>query len=136
MIQVFCNKRGSGKTKNLIDLANTQLNNAKGDSVYINDDLRYVRQVNRKIRFVSADDFFISDCQSFYGLLCGIISGNYDVENVYIDSMLNIVSCGIKEVSYLFQKICELSKKFQFNVYININYDNEEIPDFIKAYVA
>ena len=136
MIQVFCNKRGSGKTKRLIDLANSKLTTSKGDSVYIDDDSSYIRQVNRKIRFISTEEFNISDCDSFYGLLCGIISENYDVENVYIDSMLSIVSCGIRETSYLFRKICDLSRRFNINLFININFDEAEVPEFIKEYVA
>lgn len=136
MIQVFCNKRGSGKTKRLIDLANSQLIGAKGDSVYIDDDSKYCRQVDRKIRFISTEDFGIMDCDSFYGLICGIISENYDVENIYIDGILNIVSCSIKDTAYLFKKIYDLSIKYKFNVYMNVNYDHEEIPEFIREYVA
>ena len=136
MIQVFCNKRGSGKTKKLIDLANNQLTKAKGDSVYIDDDSSYIRQVDRRIRFISTEEFEITDCDSFYGLLCGIISENYDVENVYIDGILNIVSCGIRETSYLFKRIYNLARRSNFNVYMNINYEQEEVPDFIKEYVA
>lgn len=136
MIQVFCNKIGSGKTKMLINLANSQLSNAKGDSVYIDDDSSYIRQVDRRIRFISTEDFGIMDCESFYGLICGIISENYDIENIYIDGVLNIVSCGIKDTAYLFKKIYNLSIKYNFNVYMNINYAEEEIPAFIKEYVA
>ena len=136
MIQVFCNKRGSGKTKKLIDLANGQLLRSKGDSVYIDDDSSYIRQVDRRIRFISTGEFGIMDCESFYGLICGIISENYDIENIYIDGVLNIVSCGIKDTADLFKKIYDLSNKYNFNVYMNINYAEEEIPEFIKEYVA
>ncbi|MGG7178079.1 hypothetical protein ACQPU1_10820 [Clostridium paraputrificum] len=136
MIQVFCDKRGSGKTKRLIDLANAQLTKAKGDSVYIDDDSSYIRQVDRKIRFISTEDLDISDCDGFYGLLCGIISANYDIENIYIDGVCNIISCSIRETSYLFKKIYNLSRKFNFNLYMNINYEQEEVPEFIRDYVA
>ena len=97
MIQVFCNRRGSGKTKRLIQLANDHLVNVKGVSVFIDDDSRYVRQLDRKIRFVSTEDFNINNCNSLYGLLCGIISANYDIEKIYIDGLLSIVSCNLEE---------------------------------------
>ena len=45
MIQVFCARRGSGKTKRLIELANHQQAIAKGDSVYIDDDSKYEKWV-------------------------------------------------------------------------------------------
>ena len=53
MIQVFCARRGSGKTKRLIELANHQQLEAKGDSVYIDDDSRPMLQLNRSIRFIT-----------------------------------------------------------------------------------
>lgn len=136
MIQVFCNKRGSGKTKELINLANSQLANAKGDSVYIDDDSSYIRQIDRRIRFISTDEFGINDCDGFYGLLCGIISENYDVENIYIDGILNIVSCSVRETSCLFRKVLSLSERFGLNIYVNINFEEEEVPEFIREYVA
>ena len=136
MIQVFCARRGSGKTKRLIELANNQMVDAKGDSVYIDDDSRPMLQLSRGIRFIDTNEYYVEDCQSFYGMLCGIISSNYDIENIYIDGVLNIVSCGIKDTAYLFKKIYDLSNKYNFNVYMNINYAEEEIPEFIKEYVA
>lgn len=137
MIQVFCNRRGSGKTKRLIELANTHLDKVKGDSVYIDDDSRYMRQLDRKIRFISTEDFGITDCNSFYGMLCGFIAGNYDVENIYIDGLLGIVSCSIEETSNLFNRLRSLSARFGVNIFININYECEDdIPEFIRAHVA
>ena len=83
MIQVFCARRGSGKTKRLIELANHQQVSAKGDAVYIDDDSRPMLQLARGIRFVDTNEYKVDDCQSFYGMLCGIISSNYDIENIY-----------------------------------------------------
>ncbi len=137
MIQVFCNRRGSGKTKKLIELANSNLNDVKGDLVYIDDDSKYMRQLNRKIRFISTDDFGVTDCNSFYGMICGVIAENYDVENIYIDGLLGIVSCDLEDTSYLFNKLQLLSNKFGINIFINIDYEYEDnIPEFLKAHVA
>jgi len=136
MIQVFCNERGSGKTKRLIDLANSKLTKAKGDSVYIDDDLSFITQIDRRIRLVATKEFDIQDCESFYGMLCGIISENYDIENIYIDEVFTIDSSSIKKSAYWFNKIYMLSSKFKINVYMNVNYEKKEIPDFIREYVA
>ena len=137
MIQVFCARRGSGKTKRLIELANHQQITAKGDAVYIDDDSRPMLQLARGIRFVDTNEYNVDDCQSFYGMLCGIISSNYDIENIYIDGLSNIVRCTMKDSTELFGKIAGLTDIFGVNVYININVDNaEEVPSCIKEYVA
>ncbi|MBU5488223.1 hypothetical protein KQI77_08760 [Clostridium sp. MSJ-8] len=136
MIQVFCNERGAGKTKELITLANKKLTETKGDSVYIDDDIRHIRQVDRRIRFVSLEDYSILDCRDFYGLLCGIISSNFDIENIYIDGFFDSYKYNNEEMSNLFNKLKKLTSEFNINLFININNKLKEVPDFIRSYVA
>ena len=137
MIQVFCARRGSGKTKRLIELANHQQLDAKGDSGYIDDDSRLMLKLSSSIRFIDTMEFGVKDCSDFYGMLCGIISSNYDIENIYIDGLVNIVKCPMKEAVKLIKRIANLTDKFGINVYININIsDTEEVPEGIKQYVA
>ncbi|MDU7363074.1 MULTISPECIES: hypothetical protein [Clostridium] len=137
MIQVFCAKRGTGKTKRLIELANEHLSKAKGDSVYIDDDARRMMQLKGKIRFINTNELGVIDCDSFYGLLCGVISQNYDVENIYIDALSSIVTKNMSESAKLFGKLKEFSQKFNLNLYINLNCEcSDELPDLIREYVA
>lgn len=136
MIQIFCNKRGSGKTKRLIDLANDKLSMSQGDSVYINDDASYVRQINRRIRFIAVNDFALKNYEGIYGLLCGVISGNYDIENIYIDGIFDFEGNNIEGSEGCLKKISDLATTFKINIYINVNYDKEEVPNFIKRFVA
>lgn len=137
MIQVFCAKRGAGKSKKLIELANDRSVISKGDSVYIDDDARRMMQLNGKIRFIDSTDLGVVDCNSFYGLMCGIISQNYDIENVYVDALSNIINKNILESNSLFKKLKEFSKKYNLNIFINLNCEcMEELPDFIREYVA
>lgn len=135
MIQVFCNKRGSGKTKELINLANNNVLTGKGNSVYIDDDNRPMLQLDKKIRFISTEEFGLNDYEGLYGFLCGIISEDYDIENIYIDGLLNIVKGSIQDAAHLFFKLEYLAEKFFLNVYINVN-DENDVPDFIRKYCA
>ncbi|EOR24669.1 MULTISPECIES: hypothetical protein [Clostridium] len=136
MIQVFCARRGAGKTKRLIELANEHSNKAKGDSVYIDDDARRMMQLRGKIRFINTNELGVIDCESFYGLLCGVISQNYDVENIYIDALSSIVN-NISESTNLFRKLKEFSQRYNLNLYINLNCEcTDDLPDCIREYVA
>lgn len=129
MIQVFCARRGAGKTKRLIELANEHSNKAKGDSVYIDDDARRMMQLRGRIRFINTNELGVIDCDSFYGLLCGVISQNYDVENIYIDALSSIVN-SISESTSLFRKLKEFSQRYNLNLYINLNCEcTDELPD-------
>ena len=74
MIQVFCKEKGSGKTKALINLANSKANTTKGNLVYVDDDTRVLLRIDKKIRFICSKDFNIHNHKDFYGFVCGIIS--------------------------------------------------------------
>lgn len=136
MIQVFCNKRGSGKTKALIDLANQKVKETKGSVVYIDDDRRPLLELDRDIRFITTDEFELKDYNSFYGFLCGLISENYDIDNIFIDGLFNIVSGDINNAAHLFSELETLTDKNSVDIYITINDEHHEIPDFMKKYVA
>ena len=137
MIRVFCAKRGSGKTKRLIELANLNQVDCKGDAVYIDDDSRPIFQLSRGIRFVNTNEYDVSNCESFYGMICGILSSNYDIENIYIDGFLNIVKCNMKEAGETLKNIAKITNNNGINMYVNINMDNtEELPDCLREFVA
>ena len=86
MIQVIAGKKGSGKTKRLIDLTNTTAREAAHDVVFLDDDNRYMFDVDRKVRFINAEEYHISSADMFIGFLCGILSSNFDVGTVFIDA--------------------------------------------------
>ncbi|WP_027631660.1 hypothetical protein [Clostridium hydrogeniformans] len=137
MIHVFCNKRGSGKTKALIKLANDKAQSAKGDMVYIDDDNRAIHELHRKIRFITTREFGLKDYESFYGFLCGILSENYDIDTIFIDGLSNIVRVNIEEAEALFKKLEKVTREYNLCFYINLNHEIcEELPEIIKKYVA
>lgn len=136
MIQVFCGKRGSGKTKSLIDLANRKVSDCKGDIIYVDDDRRPMLELDRRIRFISTEEFKLNDFNSFYGFLCGMLAGDYDIETIFIDGLFNIVSGEICNAAHLFLQLEKLSNEFGIQFYININHENMELPEYIKKYVA
>lgn len=136
MIHVFCDRKGTGKTKALIDMANEKVSYAMGNIVYIDDDNRPMFELNRKIRFVSTNDFTFRDYNSFYGFLCGILSEDYDIDNIFIDGLSNIVLGDIKDAVHLFYNLEKLAATRKVEFYINLNDEKKSVPDFIKRYVA
>lgn len=136
MIRVFCNERGSGKTKALIGLANERITEVKGDIVYIDDDKRPMFDLDRRIRFIATDDYKLKDYNCFYGFLCGILSEDYDIETIFIDGLFNIVHGNLEDAAHLFFGLEKLSKENNVEFYININNESIEMPEFIRKYVA
>lgn len=135
MIQLIYAKKGSGKTKRLIDLANAELNSTKGDVVFIDDDKRYMYDVAHQARFVDVKDFPVESGEALYGMLCGMVSQNYDIEAVYIDAFLKITKLEVTELEDLMAKIDGLTEKYEFKAVIIISADPDQAPDFLKKYI-
>ncbi|MCT8976373.1 hypothetical protein N4T77_07175 [Clostridium sp. CX1] len=135
MIHVFCNKRGSGKTKALLNLANEKASEAKGHIVYIDDNSRPLFQLDRRIRFINTSEFSLRKQESFYGFLCGIVSEDYDIDTICIDGLFNIIEENLQDAAQLFYALEKLSSQYAIDFYINVN-EEQEMPDFIMKYVA
>ena len=135
MIELIYATKGSGKTKRLIDLANAELATTKGDIVFIDDDKRYIYDVKHQIRFVDVTDYGIDSCDSLYGLLCGMVAQNFDIEAIYIDAFLKIIGMAPEDIEEYVQKIERLTEKSQFKVVISLSADPSQAPEHLKKYI-
>ncbi|MGL4451741.1 MAG: hypothetical protein ACRCTZ_11175 [Sarcina sp.] len=137
MIKLFCNKRGSGKSKQLINLANTDIKEIKGTSVFIDDDEKRMLAVDSKIRFISMKEYPVTTYKEFSAFLYGILSKDYDLENMYIDNLSKILKeFDMNSLGYYLEDLNKLSTKYNVNVYINVHSEEDVIPDRVKAYTA
>lgn len=117
-------------------MANDRVASAKGHVVYIDDDTRHLFDLDKNIRFISTEAFKLKDYNCLYGFLCGIISEDYDVDTIYLDGLFNIVRGDIKDAAHLFFDLEKLSRENNIELYININHEEQEVPEFIRKYVA
>jgi len=134
MIQVILGKKGSGKTKRLIDLTNDALKVEHGYVVFIDDDKRYMYDLRHEIRFVDASEYDVNNVDRFYGLLTGMLSVNFDITLVVVDAFLKMTGKQPEELQWLFEKLEKLSEAHNVNFVFSISGDPAEIPEFITRY--
>ena len=134
MIKVFFGKKGYGKSKMMVDSAN-DLVGKKGDVVFIDDDNDLMVKLQHQIRFVNISEFPIDTARSLAGFICGLISGNYDIDTIYIDGLTYILKDQLASLEEFFQVIDGISKKFNVDFFFSINGDNVDFPEFLGAYV-
>ena len=91
MIQIIFGKKGSGKTKRILDMANASVKEAKGNVLFVDDDKSYTLSLKPQIRFIDASEYEVKGTEPFYGFLAGILAGNYDISVIYIDAFLKLV---------------------------------------------
>ncbi len=137
MIQIFCSKRGSGKSKKLIEMANEHSSTASGHVVYLDDDNGPMYSLERSIRFVSTKDYKLKSLDSLCGFLCGILSNDYDISEIYIDGLANIIKVDGEKDGEAFGILDDLCSRFNIDIYININEEAyNPVPDYVKKYIA
>lgn len=90
MVTLILGKKGSGKTKRLIDMCNAAMAASKGNVVFIEKDSTLTYDLSHKARLAVADSYDIQGFDSFYGFIAGMCAGNYDITDVFVDSTLKI----------------------------------------------
>ena len=91
MIRVIMGKKGTGKTKQMIDMINQAVQSEHGNVVCIEkgDKLRF--DINYQIRLVDSSQYDVADYAAMKGFISGLYAGNYDITHVFIDSLTKIV---------------------------------------------
>ncbi len=135
MVKLLVGSPGSGKTKIMIERANEAAANAKGEIVYVDVVDKHTLMLDRKIRIVFTKDFQIDELSSLYGLICGIVSGNFDIEHIFIDGVDKIVRGKIDSVFVEFMEVLsEFSEKNGLDLTVSANIEDENILKQVEKY--
>ncbi len=126
MIKIIIGRRGSGKTKLLVDMVNEATKISLGNVVCIEKGDTLTYSVTHKARLIDADSFGISGYGEYYGMLAGIKSGNHDVTHIFGDATLRIGTRDYDELCAFFERIAKIDDvEFVFTV----SADKEELPE-------
>jgi hypothetical protein len=134
MIKVFFGEKGYGKSKMMIDSANALIGK-NGDVVFIDDDNSLMVKLQHQIRFVNISEFPVDSARSLAGFICGLISGNYDIDTIFIDGLTYILKDELKDLGEFFSIIDRISTDFKVNFFFSINGDNVTLPKFLEQYI-
>ena len=134
MIKIICGPKGSGKTKQIIQAANSNAADAKGLSVFVTDTDRYVHDVARAIRFVNVTNYNVAGEEALCGFVKGIVAGNYDIEYVYLDGIARIAGKELKDLAATFYMLDKISNESGLVITITCSCDKSELPEFIAKY--
>ena len=136
MITLLTGKKGSGKTKKLIELANAALETSKGCVVVNEKGLKLTYDISHAARLVDADAYKIQSADMLFGFVSGICAGNYDVTDILIDSTLKITGTGAEVVEELVEKLKKLGEEANTNFVLSISAAEDEIPASVVEFVA
>lgn len=133
MVELLIGKKGTGKTKALIEKVNTALTVAKGNVVYISNSGENMFNINSKARMADTSEFDIETYSEFLGFICGIVSRDFDITNIFVDGIFKIVGTDdLDGFETFLDRLEAMSQKFNISFVISVSIDADTAPDYIK----
>ncbi|MBR5507633.1 MAG: ATP-binding protein [Clostridia bacterium] len=136
MVKLIIGKKGSGKTKALINDVHDAVNVENGNIIFICNGDRHVLDLNHSVRLIDVADFDTSDYRIFKSFINGVLSQNYDITSVFIDSLLKIVPDDNDNMVKFFDDLDAISNDRNITFTICISADKDELPGGIDKYIA
>ena len=137
MIEIICGEKGKGKTKELLTKVNNTVTTASGNVVYLDKSQKHMYELNNKVRLINVMDYPVSNCDEFLGFMCGIISQDNDLEEMYLDSFLTIASIDTEaDILRVIEKLDVISEKFKVRFILSVSKNKRDLPECAKAKVV
>ena len=136
MVELIVGKKGKGKTKVLLDKVNGAIKNVNGSIVYLDKSTKHMYELNNKIRLIDVSGYPIINADEFVGFICGIISQDHDLEQIYLDSFLTTAKLEGLDISGTLEQLEEIGEKFGISFIISVSLDKEEIPAEFQDMIA
>ena len=135
MIRVIMGKKGTGKTKQMIELINSAVHSENGNVVCIERGPKLTYDIHYKIRLVEASQYDMSSYDFLKGFISGLHAGNYDITHIFIDSLTKIVPTdGYNDVEDFLNWLNNFGEKNGIKFTITISDEPDLAPEGIKQY--
>ena len=122
MVKLLVGHKGTGKTKQMIDLANEQVENSNGSIIFINKNSRLMYDLKYKIRVVCMEEYeHITNSDEYIGFIYGIISSDHDIETIYIDSILKHADFSLGDIPEFLSRLRVISKNYGMDFVVSLS---------------
>ena len=135
MVNLIIGRKGTGKTKRLVDMVNAAAESSNGNVVCIEKGAILTYNISYKARLVDVDNYGISGFETLYGLVCGICAGNYDVTDLFVDATVKIGGRDFKRLEDFVNKLAVVSEKNDVKFTLAVSADESELPESLIASV-
>ena len=139
MVRLIVGNKGKGKTTEILAKANSSIKEATGSVVYLDKSSKHMYDLHRNIRLIDVSRFPITNSEQFVGFVCGIISQDHDLQEMYLDGFLKCAKLGEDDIDVINATITELdavSTAFDIDFYISASIDVESLVPALKEKVV
>lgn len=134
MIKLIVGPKGAGKTKTMIDMIDNTTKTTSGNIVVIEKSMKLTTSINHQARLLDVDEYGIQGGDMLYGFVAGVLAGNYDITELFIDGILRIVDHDMDVAATVLDKIDAITRD-SVEVVITVSATEDALPEGIKKYM-
>ena len=136
MVRVIMGVKGTGKTKQMIELINAAAKSEAGSVVCIEHGSKLTYDIHYQIRLIEAKDYALQNFDMLKGFISGLHAGNYDITKVFIESLTKLVNVSAEdpEVEHFLDWLNDFGEKNGIKFTITISADASLASDGVKQY--
>ena len=131
MINLIPGKKGTGKTKILVEMIKKAAESATGNVVCIERGMQLTYDLPHNVRLADAEEYGVNSYDAFYGFVAGLLAGKYDIQEVFVDGILKIGGRDYEALGKMLEKVAILCK--DVNIVFTVSADVEELPVKVRA---
>ena len=135
MIKLIVGKKGSGKTKTLVEMVNAATDKTNGSVICLEKGDKLKFDVSYQCRLIDTDEYFVKDGQSLYGFAAGILASNHDITDLFIDSALKICENDMASFAALMDEISALCEQAGVNAVVTASVAKEDLASSLEKYL-
>ena len=134
MIKLIAGKKGTGKTKLLINAIHEAEQASNGNVVAIQIGSSLNIDIYHKVRLVNIEDYNIDNYDAMYGFIAGMLASDYDGTDIFVDGILKICGRDMEKVGAMFDKVAAVSGE-NTHVTFTISAEVADLTENIKKYL-
>jgi hypothetical protein len=135
MIKILAGHKGSGKTKTMVSMANEAAKTSNGNVVVIEKGIQLTYDLSHQVRLVDVEQYGVKDFQTYYGFLCGLMAGNYDITDIFCDATFRVCGKDIEAFAAMVEKLVKVTTANGLTVVFIASCEVEELPESLRALV-
>lgn len=135
MLKLIVGKKGSGKTKLLIEGVNGAAKESKGNVVCIEKGMKLRYDLSLQVKLIDIDEYRAEGFGELYGFLAGLTAGNYDITDIYVDGLFKICPRDYEAMEKFFERVALLSVPHGTNFVFTVSADMTDLPESVKQYI-
>lgn len=135
MVKLILGAKGAGKTKWLINGANDDIKSGNGNITFLDVEDEHIFSLDTNVRLINLSDYSVNSIEKFYGFLLGMLSMDFDLEKIYIDSIYKIIDIKKEDLKCLVKNLDEISEKHDVDILINVDYVADEVGSDLRSYI-